>query len=150
MKSIAKLTCLMILPAILVPASGCIFCSTPVADNPSFPSYLKGWGVSGHNGKDNLAFLVLKKGEESNNGKIAVKVTDILPPQRCAEPNSFFGHVRVNLQIYNLSNPDQKCDLTELLPIEHRLIKCPFISDASVIQMDGINMYEGWAALYVR
>ena len=150
MKHIARLVCLLILLTIFIPAGACIFCSTPVAENPAFPSYLKGWGVSGHNGMDNLAFLVLKKGEESNNGKIAVKLMDILPPQRCAEPNSFFGHVRVNLQIYNLSNPSQKCDLTGLLHREYRPIKCPFISDVSAIHTDEINMYEGWAAFYVQ
>ena len=73
MKHTARLICLLILPTVFVPSGACLFCSTPVAENPAFPSYLKGWGVSGNNGKDNLAFLVLKKGEESNN-------VDVLPP----------------------------------------------------------------------
>jgi hypothetical protein len=84
-------------------------CPEPKIEHQPYPDKVAGWKESAsESGFKILAHLVLKKGEESDNGKIGVKLVDIFPPEKCAEPLSYYGQVRVVFQFYNVSKPQQK------------------------------------------
>jgi hypothetical protein len=124
-------------------------CPEPQIEHPPYPGKVAGWKEAvSESGFKILAHLVLKKGEESDNGKIGVKVVDIFPPEKCAEPLSYHGQVRVVFQFYSLSNPQQK-HTKEILVAGNHAIECPFPYDATLIGISHANVKDQWVEFWM-
>jgi hypothetical protein len=54
---------------------GC--CSSKLPE-PAHPGSVPGWKESHEGGVDTVGMLVLKKGESSDNGKVGIRVVDII------------------------------------------------------------------------
>jgi hypothetical protein len=124
-------------------------CPEPKIEYPPYPAKVTGWKETvAESGFKIRAHLVLKKGEESDNGKIGVKVVDILPPERCAEPLSYHGQVRVVFEFYNVSDRQQK-HREEILFAGNHAIKCPFPYDATLIGISNANVKDEWVEFWM-
>jgi len=123
-------------------------CSRTPQQQPTLPSNVRGWGEFSIDGTHFLGELVLRKGEETSSGNIVVKVTDVDPPDPCAEPDSFYGSPRVTLQFHLVSDPQRKCEITARK--SSKIIECDFPIEASIINVISINSEEKWAYFDLR
>ncbi len=131
---------------------GC--CSTK-APEPPHPGPVAGWEESREGGVHTVGILVLKKGESSDNGKIGVKVVDIIAADPCAGYGPLQSIPRVNMQFYQA--PQQTLICEELLTAGSgtSLIAGPCgekIADLGVtaISVNAINATEGWVWFELR
>src|SRR5215472_1894207 len=92
--------------------------------------------------------FLLKKGESTDNGKVEIKVLELIPPNCAADVGSFERQARVKLQFRSLSNPQNLC--SEVFP-EHGggllIPPCNSIAeeyDISGVGVGAINLKEGW------
>ena len=115
---------------------------------PRMPNHVQGWKEFNIGGTYYLGELALRLGEETNNGNIAVKVTGIIPPDPCAESNSWSGSPRVTLQLYLVSDPQRKCEVTARN--SSKSIECEFPFEASIINVISINSEEKWVYFDLR
>jgi hypothetical protein len=123
---------------------------------PSYPSKVSGWLSD----KEQLKFheehkywargdFVLRKNESTDDGKIRIKVIDLIPPDPCAEGGSFQRQARVTLQFIRMS--DQRVLCEETFPENGYLTVRSKCGDGlSEYQIFGagvtdINLKEGWA-----
>ncbi len=123
---------------------------------PSYPSKVSGWLTD----KQRLKFyeenkswsrgnFVLRKSEATDDGKIRIKVLDLIPPDPCAEGAALQRQARVTLQFIRMS--DQKALCEETFPERGALAvysKCGDSLDEfgiDVVGVNDINLKEGWA-----
>jgi hypothetical protein len=135
-------------------SGGCCFPIRRV--EPSYPSKVSGWLSD----KEQLKFheehkywargdFVLRKNESTDDGKIRIKVIDLIPPDPCAEGGSFQRQARVTLQFIRMS--DQRVLCEETFPENGYLTVRSKCGDGlSEYQIFGagvtdINLKEGWA-----
>ncbi len=142
---LALVTCLV---------GGCCFPIRRV--EPSYPIKVSGWLTD----KERLKFheenkywargdFVLRKNEATDDGKIRIKVIDLIPPDPCAEGGSFQRQARVTLQFIRVSDQRVLCEetfpengyLTVYTKCGDRLNEY----DISGVGVTDINLKEGWA-----
>lgn len=134
--------------------SGC--CSPIRRVEPSYPTKVSGWLTD----KERLKFheehkfwargdFVLRKNESTDDGKIRIKVIDLIPPDPCAEGGSFQRQARVTIQFIRMTDQRVLCEAE--FP-EHGYLsvdsKCRDSLDEYQIGGAGvndINLKEGWA-----
>lgn len=93
--------------------------------------------------------FVLRKNESADDGKLKVKVIELIPPDPCAEGGSFLRQARVTLQFIRMS--DQKMLCEETFPERGYLTvysKCGnSLSEFEIpgVGVTDINLKEGWA-----
>src|SRR5262249_39512043 len=81
----------------------------PERKEPSPPTDAIGWkdfqdGTTKLRGR-----FLLKKGETTDNGKVEIKVLELIPPDCPSEVASFEHQARVRLQFRSLSDPNLAC-----------------------------------------
>jgi hypothetical protein len=78
------------------------------------PKY--GWNERHEKGVSSLGTFVLKKGQTTDNGKLQVKLVDVIPGDSCAEAGTTISRARATLQFVRL--PEQKvlCEDSSLRP----------------------------------
>jgi hypothetical protein len=123
---------------------------------PSHPGKVSGWLTD----KQRLKFyeeqkfwsrgnFVLRKNEATDDGKIRIKLIDLIPPDPCAEGGSFQRQARVTLQFIRMSDQRSLCE--ETFPEDGASTvysKCGNSLDEFGIDVVGvydINLKEGWA-----
>ena len=74
-------------------------CCPSVEDaEPAYPRDVKGWEKTDERTSEVKGSFVLRKGEETTNGKITLRVVDIIPGDGCAESGEFNRSVRAKLR----------------------------------------------------
>lgn len=132
-------------------------CCSPInRTEPAYPGKVSGWLTD----KQRLLFyeehkywsrgnFVLRKNEATDDGKIRIKVLDLIPPDPCAEGGSFQRQARVTLQFIRVSDQRPLCE--ETLPERGALAvhsKCGDSLDEfglDVVGVYDINLKDGWA-----
>ena len=79
-------------------------CCSAKLPEPAYPGPVAGWKESQEAGVHSVGTLVLKKGESSDNGKIGVKVVDMMAGDPCAEYGTLESLSRVKMQFYQCLN----------------------------------------------
>jgi len=130
-------------------------CCSAKLPEPAHPGAVAGWKESQEGGVHTVGALVLKKGESSDNGKIGVRVVDIIAADPCAEYGTLQSLPRVKIQFYQ--TPQQTVICEELLTggSGTSLIAGPCgekIADLGVtaISVNAINATEGWVWFELR
>ena len=91
---------------ILLVFGGCF--SARERQQPRPPREVQGWKDSAFGGVHSIGELVLHKGESSDNGKLGVKVLDIVAPEPCSE--GYASMPKVVLQFYRPSDKQVVCE----------------------------------------
>jgi hypothetical protein len=130
-------------------------CCSAKAPEPSHPGQVAGWKESEAGGVQTVAILVLKKGESSDNGKIGVRVVDIIAGDPCAAHGTLQSIPRVKMQFYQA--PQQRMMCEELLTSGSGTslvagLCGEKIADLGVtaISVNAINATEGWVWFELR
>ncbi|HEY3579732.1 MAG TPA: hypothetical protein VGK82_04285 [Pyrinomonadaceae bacterium] len=137
-----SLAFLTLLTALLV--RGC--CSAPAHIEPTAPTEPLGWMATEENGVRILGKFLLHRGETTSNGKIQVRVLEILPGDGCAESASYLQNASAKLQFLRLSDQQVLCE-ARLYEHQSGDVKCgQALSEFDVlgISINAINLNEGW------
>jgi hypothetical protein len=99
--------------------------------------------------------LVLTKGESSDNGKVGIRVVDIIAGDPCASYGTLQSITRVKLQFYQPAQQSVICEDTFNAGSGASLIAGPCgprIADfgISAISINAINASEGWVWFDLR
>lgn len=79
---------------------------------PLYPKDVSGWeGYKGEDGSISRKF-VLRKNEATDNGKVQIKVIDIIPGNPYAEGGSFQRQARARIQLSRVSDGKKLCEDT--------------------------------------
>jgi hypothetical protein len=134
--------------------SGC--CSPINRTEPAYPSKVSGWLTD----KQRLKFyeennfwsrgnFVLRKNEATDDGKIRLKVIDLISPDPCAEGDAFQRQARVKIQFIRVSDQKSLCEETLAERGASTVYsKCGDSLDEfgiDVVGVTDINLKEGWA-----
>jgi hypothetical protein len=122
---------------------------------PVYPQSVSGWKEREEQGVRIRGDFVLKKGISTDNGKIQVKIIDIIPPDPCAEAGAFQRQARARIQFVRLS--DSKVLLDDLFA-EKGSMTLTTAGGADlyeefgiyVIYIYDINLKEGWVHFELR
>lgn len=98
--------------ALFIAIPGCNCFRTRV--EPKAPAIVRGWKTVERAGVTSIGEFLLKKGESTNNGAVAVTIDDIIPPDACADPNSWNGSPKVVFKFTRLSDNTLLCTTTML------------------------------------
>ena len=131
---------------------GC--CSSKLPE-PAHPGSVAGWKESHEGGVNTVGILVLKKGESSDNGKVGVRVLDIIAGDSCAGYGTLMRIPRVKMQFYQPSRQAVICEETLTAGSGTLLgaVSCgQRIADLgiSAISINAINATEGWVWFELR
>jgi hypothetical protein len=85
-------------------------CSPQEREQPHPPEKVAGWKDSYSGGVHSVGELFLRKGDSSDNGKIGVKVIDVVVPQPGSE--GYASMPKVVLQFYKPSDKQVLCEAT--------------------------------------
>jgi hypothetical protein len=124
---------------------GC--CRSP-SPQPNRPTEVSGWRQDQIAPGKAICYVVLNEGESSQNNELGMKVIEIVPPNLCAEPNSFSGNPQVVLSLYKVTDGQELCRVTLLsrgytnLQTDSYCGKNDFFSGITV---NAINTKDKWA-----
>src|SRR6266478_5483202 len=130
-------------------------CCSAKLPEPAHPGPVAGWKETQEGGVHTVGTLVLKRGESSDNGKVGVRVIDIIAADPCAEYGTLQSLPRVKIQFYQAPQQTVICD--ELLTAGSRtsLIAGPCgekiaVLGVTAISVNAINATEGWVWFELR
>jgi hypothetical protein len=127
-------------------ASGC---SAPQKrSEPPLPTKVAGWKYHEEFGVGIVGEFVLKKGEETNNGKIKIKLINIIPGDPDVEPQTYYYQARASLQFSRMSG-DELCrdEFLEKSTLTFHSGKCGESLDKfwlRGVSVYSINTVDGW------
>jgi hypothetical protein len=87
---------------------GC--CSETPRVEPPYPTEVSGWNERRARGVTSLGTFVLKNGQTTDNGKLQVKLLDVIPGDSCAEVGTTINRARATLQFVSLSEQKVLCE----------------------------------------
>jgi hypothetical protein len=125
-------------------------CCREQVPQPNRPTDVRGWKESRSGAVNYICSLVLHEGESSDNGKIGVNVISIIPPDLCAERDSFLGTARARLKFFSPSDGQVVCEVTVLDRANADLESSSYCGPngmLKVISVSAINTKEKWIAL---
>lgn len=132
---------------------GC--CSYEPRIEPAYPQSVSGWKERRERGIRIRGDFVLKKGTSTDNGKIQVKIVDLIPPDPCAEAGAFQRNARARIQFVRLS--DNKVLLDDLFVARGTMTLSAadgtsFYEESGfdVIYVYDINLKDGWVHFELR
>jgi len=141
---------------------GC--CATSGRQNPPLPTDAVGWKDfeetyahygSGSDPSKELVYrtikyrgrFVLKNGEQTDNGRLQIKVLELMPPHCFVEQGDPAARARVKLEFRALSDPDRPCYLVrpdhdwnvgqDCHGLNHEL-------ETLGVEVRSINLKDGW------
>lgn len=141
-----RLSVIIVVSISCLSGAGC--CRSPLPQ-PIRPEKVLGWESTEIGSVHILGDLLLKTGESSDNGRIGVKVIEIIEADWCYHPGTFHGTRRARIQFYSLSSGEVLCEDT-FLDGYNAVIHCPPEAGISVLSMQAINTEEGWALFDLR
>ena len=124
-------------------------CTAPNRVEPPIPKQALGWNYREENGIHIQGDFLLHKGEVINNGRVQIKVLDILPGDPCAEPAHYLYLPSAKLQFIRLSDQKVLCEerffenWSGIIGTGH----CPdeiFNLGLDVIHISAINLTDRW------
>lgn len=142
---------LSLMSCFLILSGGC--CSAQEREQPRPPEKVQGWKDSYSGGVHYIGELLLHKGDSSDNGKIGVKVLDIVTPQPGSE--GYASMPKAVLQFYRPSDKQILCEATFTEggttmgtgpPYPH----CKPEVGLSAISVSGINTMDNWVWFDLR
>ena len=116
----------------------------PQRKEPPLPTDAIGWKDYQEGTFKYLGRFLLKKGESIDNGKVQIKVLELMPPDCPSEAASFEHLTRVRLQFRDLSN-QRICE--DVFPEDGGGGRCDLIGDDEsriYVGVRAINLKEGW------
>jgi hypothetical protein len=130
-------------------------CANDHRSEPAYPKSISGWKERNERGLRILGDFVLKKGESTDNGKVQVKIIDLIPPDPCAETGAFQRQARTRIQLVRLL--DHKVLYDDIFA-ERGTMALSNVKDnvnldefgISVIYIYDINLKEGWVYFELR
>ena len=130
-------------------------CSHEHRVEPTYPQSVSGWKERKEHGVRVLGDFALKKGASTDNGKIQVKIIDLIPPDPCAEASAFQSQARARIQFVRLS--DNKVLLDDLF-VERGSMTLSTASGADLYEEFGIyvmyiydiNLKDSWVYFELR
>jgi hypothetical protein len=132
---------------------GC--CTETPRVEPAYPTQERGWNERYDKGVRSLGTFVLRKGQTTDNGKLQVKLLDVIPGDSCAEAGTTISRARAILQFVRL--PEQKvlCEdsFVETSSMTISGTACSKnLGEFGVagILIGDINLKEGWVFFEVR
>jgi hypothetical protein len=125
---------------------GC--CAKDDRIEPNYPSNISGWSKYEQFGVKMCGSFVLQLNEATDNGKLQVKVLELIPPDLCAHSGSFQRQARVKFQFVRLE--DQKLLCEDIFPERGggSISGCQAsVAELGIhaVQVRAINLREGWA-----
>jgi len=113
---------------------------------PEKPASVGGWQEKRFDsGVEVWGELLLKRGESSDNGKVGVKVTEVLHGDPCAHPG-WIQAKKVTLQFFRPSDHHVFCEETFMQGMSSS-VKCWSEANISAVQITTVNSKEGWAVI---
>ena len=115
---------------------------------PPYPIDVSGWRDYKEGTTKIRGSFVLRKGERTDNGKLEIKVLDLMPPECTGDAGNFKERARVKLEFVRLS--DQQALCSEIFPENgggSLSGACGGIPDEFAIfgvGVRGINLKDGW------
>jgi hypothetical protein len=88
--------------------TGC--CRIKQRVEPQYPSEVSGWKVREGRGFKIVGNFVIMKGNLIDNGKIQIKLVDVIPPDPCAEVADMQARARARIQFIRSSDQKVLCD----------------------------------------
>lgn len=127
-------------------------CCRPIQrDEPSFPKVIAGWKEYQDQGVKMLGNFVLRKGESIDNGKVQIRLLEVVPGNPCADAGEFQYQARAKIQFISL--PDHS-DLCADLYAEHSSSSFSGACESklggrgvSYVRVIAINLKDGWVFL---
>ena len=145
---------LVVLLLIAFCAAGCCLNASGHTE-PAYPNDGLGWKDFGSNsgGAVIRGRFVVRKGETTDNGKIQIKVLELIPPDRCAEAGAFNAQARVRFQFVRLSDHRVLC--ADIFPEQGGVNITPcgaMVAELGVggIWVSAVSLKEEWAFFEVR
>lgn len=130
-------------------------CCSARPPEPAHPGSVAGWNQSHEGSVDTVAMLVLKQGESSDNGRVGVKVVEIIAGDPCAGYGTLQSSPRVRMQFYQPSHQKVLCEELLTAGSGTSLIAGPCrqtIGDFGItaISTNAINATDGWVWFELR
>lgn len=133
--------------------AGC--CLIERRDEPAYPLNVPGWQEHYEGGARILGEFVLRTSEMIDNGRVQLKIVNLIPPKPCAEPGTFQRQARARIQFIRLS--DNKIVGDDLFA-ERGTMSLSAVKDGinldelgiSVIYIYDINLKDGWVHFELR
>lgn len=148
-----KTVSFLVLVVLGLSTNGC--CLKEPRVEPAYPQNVYGWKERRERGVRIRGEFVLKKGTSTDNGKIQVKIIDLIPPDPCAEAGAFQGQTRARIQFVRLS--DNKVLLDDLFAASGTgTLSTADGADlyeefgVSIIYIYDINLKDGWVHFELR
>src|SRR3989442_11922994 len=79
-------------------------CSHEQRVEPPYPSEVSGWSSYERQGVRIVGTFVLRKNETIDNGRLKIKVLELIPRDPCAEGGAFNDQARVTFEFVRLSD----------------------------------------------
>jgi hypothetical protein len=114
----------------------------------SRPAQVEGWRDSYENTTHFIGELVLKKGESSDNGKVGVRIVEIIKPEIQCGLMAERSEPEITLQLFDPATKEILCEKTTTTGNSY--LKCDPRADVSVIGVKAINYNEGWVWFDLR
>ncbi|HXI91856.1 MAG TPA: hypothetical protein VNO24_17720 [Blastocatellia bacterium] len=135
-------------------ALGCCFNGSAHTE-AAYPNVELGWKDFGSNsgGAVIRGRFVVRKGETTDNGKIQIKVLELISPDRCAEAGAINAQARVRFQFVRSSDHKVLCE--DIFP-EHGGVNIEpcgaMVAELGVggIWVSAVSLKEEWAFFEVR
>lgn len=127
----------------------------PVASHvePPYPKDIAGWYESDKYKGEVKGSFVLRKGEETSNGKITIQVVDLLPGSVC-DRGSQDGGARAKLRFIRTEDRQTLCE-DEFPDHGFRSLEATQCGDRlqmfgiSVITIKAVSLENGWAHVWI-
>jgi hypothetical protein len=122
-------------------------CSSRERPQPDPPKTVKGWKDTYFSGVHSVGELFLHKGESSDNGKLGVRVLDIVAPRPGSD-----SEPKVVLQFYKPSDKKVLCEATfaEGGTVMGDGYHCGLDVGLSAISVNTINTKDNWVFFDLR
>ena len=141
-------------PIVLLLALCCVSACCPSVDHvePPYPDKVKGWEKTDDPKSEVDGSFVLRKGEETSNGKITIRVVDILPGNGCAHSGEFQRSVRAKLRFIRTRDQRVICE-DEFADQGFTQMSGPPCGDQlrnfgiTVVTINAISLKDGWVYL---
>lgn len=122
------------------------------------PDEITGWKFSTDGGVRSLGNFLLKKNEATDNGKVRVKLLDVIPGDACAEGQSYLRLPSVKFQFIRVSDGKVLCEVSDAEHSTETIGAGPSSScgnklteyDILGMLVNDINLKEGWVFFELR
>ena len=127
--------------------AGC--CQPKERTEPQHPGQVSGWkdDYDSDSRVHTLGEFVLRKGEATDNGKVRIKIVDVIPPDPCAHGGSWNNSARA---VFQFTKVEDGKVLREEEFIDSGTNSTTGTFQIATTFVIGINIKEGWVHFQLR